>query len=132
MILIIEDCKFTRSILMETLANGGYDVIGHANTGKEGIDLALEYEPDIITLDYMLPDMTGLEILKSIRASLQKTKIILISAIHDPASLEECKKLGIGDILTKPVKPNILKLAIAKAYDSIKPEGGKVVSMINR
>jgi len=122
MILIIEDDKFAKSVMMETLANDGFDIVGHANMGKEGIEMANEYDPDIITLDYMLPDMTGKEILEKIKRSKSHAKVILISAINDPIILNECKSLGIFEHLTKPVDPNTLKTVVKKAYASLKEE----------
>lgn len=122
MILIIEDDKFAKSIMMETLANDGYDIAGHANTGKEGIDMAREYDPDVITLDYMLPDMNGKEILEKIKRSNSHAKVILISAISDPHIMNECKSLGIFEYLTKPVDPNTLKNVVNRAYASLEQE----------
>lgn len=122
MILIIEDDKFAKSIMMETLANDGYDIAGHANTGKEGIDMANEYDPDIITLDYMLPDMNGKEILEKIKHNGSHSKVILISAISDPLVMNECKSLGIFDYLTKPVDPTLLKNVVNKAYACLEQE----------
>lgn len=122
MILIIEDDKFAKSVMMETLANDGYDIAGHANTGREGIDLAHEYDPDIITLDYMLPDMSGREILESIKRNKSHSKVILISAINDPHVMQECKNMGIFEYLTKPVDPNALKEVVNKAYSALETE----------
>jgi response regulator of citrate/malate metabolism len=128
MILIIEDDKFAQSVMMGTLANSGYEIVGHANSGKEGLELALEYEPEIITLDYMLPDMSGLEILQIIKSKKLQPKIIMVSALHDAFIMEECKNMHVFDYLIKPVSPEKLKETIAKAYECIEKETIRISS----
>ena len=56
------------------LKKGGYEIVGQAANGEEAIDLAFELQPDIITLDNILPDMIGTDILKvtKMKACLQK------------------------------------------------------------
>jgi two-component system chemotaxis response regulator CheY len=127
MILIIEDDKFAQSVMLDTLANGGYEIVGHANSGREGIDLALEYDPDIITLDYMLPDMSGLEILQVLKAKKLNPKVIMVSALQDTFIMEECRNMGIFDYLIKPVSPVHLKETISRAYASLEDETVKVL-----
>ncbi len=122
MILIIEDDKFAQSVILNTLANGGFEIAGHSNTGKEGIDMAEEYAPDIITLDYMLPDMSGFEILKVMKRKKIRSKVIVVSALQDSFIIDECRSMGIFDYLVKPLSPVKLKETISRAYDAIELE----------
>jgi two-component system, chemotaxis family, chemotaxis protein CheY len=116
MVLVIEDCKFSRSIIVESVSSAGFHIGGHAVTGKEGIELAIELEPDLITLDNMLPDMTGVEVIKSLHRKNVFPKIIMISAIDNPSVIDECKKLGVDVYLTKPINTTELKNRIKSIY----------------
>ena len=66
-ILIVDDSTYIRSHIRGALTNAGYKVVGEAINGESAIDLALELEPDLITLDNILPDMTGIDILRFLK-----------------------------------------------------------------
>ena len=58
-VLIIDDSFYMRSVLRKYLETAGYDVVGEADNGEKGIDLALSLKPAVITLDIILPDMVS-------------------------------------------------------------------------
>ena len=66
-ILIIDDSAFTRKHIRDVLEKAGFDVIGEAINGESGIDKSLELNPDVITLDNILPDMTGFDVLDTLK-----------------------------------------------------------------
>ena len=63
-VLIVDDSLYMRTLIKDALEAGGYNVVGQAANGEEAIDLAFELQPDFITLDNILPDMIGTDILK--------------------------------------------------------------------
>src|SRR5579872_3450102 len=67
-VLIIEDSKFLRMANERILAKAGYRVLG-ASDGEEGLRLAQEASPDLVLLDMMLPKLSGLEVLQSLKRS---------------------------------------------------------------
>ena len=80
-VLIVDDSVYMRSLIKTALVDNGYEVIGEAAEGESAINMALEMDPDLITLDNILPDMMGLEILKVLREEGVKSKIIMVSAV---------------------------------------------------
>jgi len=66
-ILIVDDSGYSRSTIKGILVNAGYQVIGEAKDGVEALDKIVELDPDLVTLDNILPDMTGLEILRALK-----------------------------------------------------------------
>ena len=99
-ILYVEDNKDTAGAVKTILANAGFEV-DIAFSGKEGIKKA-EKSFDLILLDIMLPDMSGWDIFSKLNAKV-KTKFAFLSAI--PVSkerMEELKKAGVSDYITKP------------------------------
>ena len=67
-ILIVDDSLYMRTLIREALEASGFVIVGEASSGAEAIDLAFELEPDLITVDNILPDMVGLEVVKILKA----------------------------------------------------------------
>jgi len=85
------------------LARGGFDVIGTAHSGRQGLDLAAELLPDLVLLDIHLPDMSGLEVLRQLRnRPHQPTDVLVITASRE---LETVRAAMAGGVLHYLVKP---------------------------
>ena len=100
-ILIIDD---DRDIVdaMETILTLENFTVSHAYNGSEGVKRVKEYHPDIIFLDYMLPDTTGKDIALALKRDdeVKKTPIILVSAAKDIQEI--AKQIPVDDVLEKP------------------------------
>ncbi|NER85392.1 MAG: response regulator, partial [Leptolyngbya sp. SIO1D8] len=79
-----------------------YFIAGQAANGEEAIDLAFELQPDIITLDNILPDMIGTDILKVYKEEGLKSQVIMISAVGQDAVINEGLRLGAKAYIVKP------------------------------
>lgn len=101
-VLIVDDSLYMRTIIKDALTEAGYTVIGQAATGETAIDMAIELQPDLITLDNILPDMLGLDILNVLRDEEIDSKIIMISAVGQESIVEEGIKRGASQYLVKP------------------------------
>src|SRR6478735_4186412 len=117
-VLIVDDSLFMRQSIKSTLINSGkYIVVGEAATGDQGIELSLDLQPDIITMDNILPDMLGIDIIKELRKEEVAAKIIMVSAVGQENIIQECRASGADDYLVKPFTNEVLieridKLAI--------------------
>jgi two-component system chemotaxis response regulator CheY len=101
--LIIDDSAFMRGFIEETLEEAGWEVVGMAEDGNSGIEMALELEPDLITLDNVLPDMLGVDVAKILKIEEGlSSKIIMISALEQKDFNEECRANGVEDYIVKP------------------------------
>src|ERR1700756_3576966 len=100
-VLLIEDDGATAQSIDLMLKSESFNVYT-TDLGEEGVDLGKLYDYDIILLDLNLPDMSGFEVLRSLRVSKVKTPILILSGHADTA--DKVKGLGIGadDYLTKP------------------------------
>lgn len=83
--------------------------MGTAKTGEEAIELAKSLQPDIITLDTVLPDMIGIDVLKSIKQEGLTSKIIFVSAAGSNKLIEQALDAGADDYLLKPVNAEKIK-----------------------
>ena len=101
-ILIVDDSFYMRTMLKNILTDAGYTVVGEAATGQQALQMARETRPDLVTLDVILPDNTGLDVLKGIKAEQPDLRIVMVSAVGQDAIVEEAKESGAGAYLIKP------------------------------
>lgn len=100
-ILVVDDQQPIRMLLTELFLGAGCDVY-EAKNGHIALDLFEANRVDCILLDLKMPDMDGLEVLRSIRKINSAVPVILISAYVEPAIVDEASKLGIDKRLSKP------------------------------
>ena len=101
-ILVVEDDKFLRDLIVQKLEDEGFDV-SEAVNGEEGVKMAAEELPHIILLDLILPGMDGFAVMEEIRKS-PKTKnipIIILSNLGQKEDVERGLSLGATDFLIK-------------------------------
>ena len=114
-VLIVDDSLYMRTLIKDALEEGGYEIVGQAANGEEAIDLAFELQPDIITLDNILPDMIGTDILKVYKDEGLPSKVFMISAVGQDSVIDEGMGLGAEDYIVKPFTSEQLVQALAKA-----------------
>lgn len=110
-VLVVEDEALVRDVWLDALQAAGYTVEGVAS-GIEALARLSECQPDLILLDMMLPDMSGVSFLARLRATAawQRIPVLIISALGDDflqaidGQIAEFPSLGVVRILTKPVQ----------------------------
>ncbi|MEM6841234.1 MAG: response regulator [Bacteroidota bacterium] len=101
-VLIVDDSLYMRALIKKTLISGGFEVVGEAANGEEALDMAFEHLPDYITLDNILPDMMGTDILTVFKEEDLPSKVLLISAVGQDSVVEQGISLGAIGYLVKP------------------------------
>jgi two-component system chemotaxis response regulator CheY len=101
-VLIVDDSIYMRSLIKSALTGAGYNVVGEAQNGEQAIDLAIELQPDLITLDNILPDMMGFEILKVLKDEGVESKVIMVSAVGQQTVVNKGLSLGASEYIVKP------------------------------
>jgi two-component system, chemotaxis family, chemotaxis protein CheY len=114
-VLIVDDSLYMRTLIKDALETGGYSIVGQAANGEDAIDLAFELQPDFITLDNILPDMIGTDILKVYKEEGLRSKIIMISAVGQDSVVNEGLRLGAKAYIVKPFSNGQLIDALDKA-----------------
>lgn len=117
-VLIVDDSLYMRTIIKDALEAKGYQVIGQAANGETAIDMALDLEPDIITLDNILPDMLGLDILKTLKEEDLSSKIVMVSAVGQQSVVDEGLKMGLDDYIVKPFTAEQLVETLEKIQEN--------------
>ena len=111
-ILVIDDDPAMTDLLKLLLMPAAAEVIT-ANSGPEGIRLANEDKPDVITLDLMMPDINGWQVCKPIR-KVSSIPILILSALDSPGLVAAALDAGADDYLIKPVPSSVLLAHINK------------------
>lgn len=101
-VLIVDDSIYSRSTIRNVLSAAGYTIVGEANQGELAIDMASQLMPDLITLDNVMPDMMGFDVLKALKASKVKSKVIFVSAVGQQTVINKALEMGAVDYLAKP------------------------------
>jgi CheY-like chemotaxis protein len=101
-IMVIDDSIVIRKMIEIALEEENYHLI-NASSGKEGMDSFEKDQPDLVILDMMLPDMSGIDLLKKIKEK-SDTPIIMLSGKDSPQLVENAKEVGVNDFLPKPFK----------------------------
>ena len=101
-ILIVDDSFYMRTMLKNMLTDAGYEIVGEAPNGQTALELAKETKPDLVTLDVILPDNTGLDVLKGIKADQPDMKVIIVSAVGQEVIVNEALEYGALSYIVKP------------------------------
>ncbi|MBL4648727.1 MAG: response regulator [Aureispira sp.] len=114
-VLIVDDSLYMRTMINSALTAAGYDVVGQAANGESAIDMALDLLPDLITLDNILPDMIGTDILRVLKEDENiSSKVIMISAVGQDSVIQEGMSLGAAAYIVKPFTTESLLEVIDK------------------
>ena len=106
--LVVDDNVFIRRILAAAFLSSGFETCAQAENGQEGIEVARQIEPDVITLDLSMPVMNGLEAASKLRKLFPKTPIILFTLYADSLSQKDAAKAGVDLVVLKTTPLSIL------------------------
>lgn len=101
-ILVVDDAAFMRMLLKDILGNGGFEIAGEATSGAEAVRKYKELQPDLVTMDIMMPDMDGIQAVQEIKALDPNARIIMCSAMGQKEMVVEAIKAGAKDFIIKP------------------------------
>ncbi|PIB34940.1 histidine kinase [Reichenbachiella sp. 5M10] len=107
-VLIVDDSAYMRALIKIALTEAGYEVVGEAENGEKALSLARSLNPDMMTLDNILPDMFGIEILQQLIREKTNIRVIMISAVGQDRIVNKVKKMGAYGYIVKPFEPELL------------------------
>jgi len=101
-VLIVDDSSIMRRILKSIVTKNGYEVIGEATNGKIGVKKYKELKPDIVTMDFVMDEMNGLEALSRIIGENPDANVIMVSSMGQESIVRDAIVLGAKNFLLKP------------------------------
>lgn len=101
-VMIVDDVAFVRKTLADILKNANYQVVGEAADGAEAIKLFRELRPDLVTMDIVMPKMSGIEATRTILKLDKNAVVVIISAMGQENLVMEAIHVGAKDYILKP------------------------------
>nr|WP_236683821.1 response regulator [Demequina flava] len=109
--VVAEDEALIRMDIVETLREGGYDVVGEGANGEEGVALAKEHKPDVVVMDIKMPVMDGITAAEQIAAA-RVAPVVLLTAFSQTELVERARDAGAMAYVVKPFTPADLLPAV--------------------
>ena len=121
-VLIVDDAMFMRNMIAE-IFNGkkfkeeDFQVVAEAENGIEAVEKYKEHNPDIVTMDIVMPEMTGIEALKEIMGLDPGANVIMCSALGQDSLVMEALDAGAKDFIVKPFQPGKVLDVVTRILD---------------
>lgn len=115
-LLIVDDEEGVRSLVRMTLESDDYEIL-EARRGDDALRLVREHKPDLVLLDVMLPDTTGIDVCRTLKSDPETASltIVMLTAKAQGRDLEEAEEAGADGYFTKPFSP----IALLRRVDNI-------------
>ena len=107
-VLIVDDEELDRKVLHSILLSAGYEVVGTARTGEEGIQLFSTLHPDLVTIDLMMPNMNGMEVLIKLMKDDKNTNALICTSAHSDPVVDLAMRYGARGYIIKPFQAKSL------------------------
>ncbi len=113
-VLIVDDAAFMRMMIKDILSKNGYEVAGEAENGLRAVEKYKELTPDLVLMDITMPEMNGIDAVKTIKALDPGAKIVMCSAMGQQAMVIESIQAGARDFIVKPFQADRVLEAVRK------------------
>ena len=100
-VVIVDDHQAMRTALRDALEDEGATVVGEADNGPAGVELAARFQPDVVLMDLRLPGISGLEATHQIKQRHPAVQVLVLTAYDDPALDREAMAMGAYAFLVK-------------------------------
>ena len=107
-VVIVEDSHVMQQIYRAALADSPFDIVGEAMDGKKALAVIQQLQPDIVILDLVIPELSGVDVLKQLATISPNSKTVVITSVEDAKVLQQVKNLGAVFVLQKPFKKDQL------------------------
>jgi DNA-binding NarL/FixJ family response regulator len=100
-VLVVDDTDHVRNMIADILNLHGFEIVGRASNADEATEMSVDVAPDVVVMDYKMPQADGLEATRRIRNKLPEQQIILYSAFITPGVMEEAREAGVTVCIPK-------------------------------
>lgn len=112
-VLIVDDSMLLRRMIAEVLEESGWTIAGEATNGDEAVRKYVELQPDVVTLDIVMPKVDGIHALEEIIEFDPKAKVVIVSALNQSKLISEAIRKGARDFIVKPFMPEQLQETVS-------------------
>ena len=108
-VLVVDDSAFMRNLLKQLL-EGEHEVVGEAENGVEAVEMYRDLDPDVVTMDVVMPIRNGIEATAEIKGEDADATVIMCTSVGQEEKMKNAVKAGADGYITKPFqKPNVLE-----------------------
>lgn len=122
-VLLVDDHRLVREGLRRTLTDAGFEVVGEARDGAEGIELAVELRPHVVLMDVSMPVLDGITATRRLRSRVPDARVIVLTMHAEPDLVEKARSAGAAGYLLKDASGDEVVAAVKRALD-----GHRVIS----
>lgn len=116
-ILLCDDAMFIRTMIGGIVEKAGFEIVGEATNGREAVEQYERLRPDLVVLDIVMPDMSGLEALKEIRTMNPEACVVMCSAMGQQRLMQEALAAGARGFIVKPFQASRVLEALSDAMN---------------
>jgi two-component system, NarL family, response regulator LiaR len=116
-VIVVDDDALVRQVLRDVLQRAGIVVIAEAGGGREAVELAVYYKPDVVLMDVLMPGIDGMAAMREILAAQPGARVLMLSSSNDDELGVLCLRMGACGYLTKTINVESLPRAIRAAGD---------------
>lgn len=117
-LLIVDDALFMRKLIADVATEAGWEIAGEASNGAEAVDLYARLRPDLVTMDVVMPVMSGLDALRRIREADPSARVVMVTALDQKPTLMESIQSGAYDFIVKPFERERILHLLRKLGDT--------------
>ncbi len=115
-VLIVDDVGFVRRTIAKILTEANYQVVGEAEDGLAAIQMYKKVRPDLVTMDVVMPQMSGIEATRKIIQMDKSARIVMISAMEQESLVMEAINAGARDYLLKPFSADEIRQTLERVF----------------
>lgn len=119
-VLVVDDSIFMRTAMSKILTENGMEVVGQAENGSIAVEAYKELKPDLVTMDIIMPEKSGIDAVREILAFDPGASIVMCSALGQKALVDDALNAGAIDFLVKPFNASRVVEVIEQALDRTK------------
>lgn len=105
--LVVDDSSFQRTVVSDIL-DDRFEIVDTAENGREAVSKFEELDPDVITLDIVMPEMDGIEALTEIKTRSPETIVVMCTSVEQEQKMRAAAKAGANGYVTKPISEDKL------------------------
>ena len=116
-ILVADDASFMRQMIREIVEAEGFEVCGEASDGVEAVEEFKRLQPDLVTMDIVMPRKSGIDAVRGIMEIDSTACVVMCSALGQETLVTEAMQAGARDFIVKPFKPESVVATLRKALE---------------
>ena len=116
-LMIVDDSRFIYEEMKHMLEGSDYDIVEYAKSGEESIEKVESCSPQVITMDVILPGISGMEASETILKRWPEVKIVVVSSLAYDETVEQAKRIGASGFIFKPFTQDELLSSLDKCTE---------------